>query len=114
MFLWRIRLSLPEWYNNDEQSWKLGLSLFKELKRNVDKIKVCFTLNFFKAFDAVQPSSGSVVDTIGAGDTFIAVVVACLAYGQTLSDSVKAGCRVAGNKVGQQGFKGLRRFFENS
>jgi len=52
-----------------------------------------------------------VVDTVGAGDTFIAAVIACLADEKPLSVALEAGCRVAGNKVGQHGFKGLIKFF---
>lgn len=50
----------------------------------------------------------SVVDTLGAGDTFNAATVFSLACGGTLKDSITYGCRVAGAKVGVVGWEPLR------
>ena len=65
---------------------------------------------------------GKVVDTIGAGDTFNAAVLAgivvqdkCNAIGSRawtelgldLKNAVEKGCMVAGTKVGMVGFSGL-------
>ena len=38
--------------------------------------------------------TGGVVDTLGAGDTFNAAVIGCLAAGLGLAESVDTGCRV--------------------
>jgi len=53
------------------------------------------------------PPPAGVVDTLGAGDTFNATVIGCLAAKKTLAFSVKTACQVAGLKVGMRGFKGL-------
>jgi hypothetical protein len=42
----------------------------------------------------------------------VAAVIAALSVAKLpLEEALKAGCRVAGNKVGQRGFKNLKRFF---
>ena len=38
--------------------------------------------------------TGGVVDTLGAGDTFNAAVIGCLAAGLGLAESVDTACRV--------------------
>ena len=55
----------------------------------------------------------NVVDTRGAGDTFIASTIAALSRGKTLERAIMFGCQVAGAKVGIQGFKGLHRFADS-
>lgn len=49
-----------------------------------------------------------VVDTVGAGDTFIAGLIDGLVSGRTLPAALEAASRLAGRKVGQWGFDGLR------
>ena len=44
-----------------------------------------------------------VIDTLGAGDTFIAGVINCLGRGGSVQDAVSAGCKVAGKKCGIMG-----------
>jgi sugar/nucleoside kinase (ribokinase family) len=51
------------------------------------------------------------VDTIGAGDTLIASVIASLSHDVALEIALQKACRVAGNKVGQVGFAGLKKYF---
>ncbi|NXU94793.1 KHK Ketohexokinase, partial [Xiphorhynchus elegans] len=55
--------------------------------------------------DAFPPET--LVDTLGAGDTFNAAVIFALAEGRTLQDALTFGCRIAGRKCGIQGFDGL-------
>ena len=62
---------------------------------------------------AFVPPHG-VVDTIGAGDTFNATVVACLSQDQDLKTALVTGCKVAGAKVGQIGYQGLKSAFYSS
>ncbi|XP_046674267.1 ketohexokinase-like [Homalodisca vitripennis] len=49
----------------------------------------------------------AVVDTLGAGDTFLAATIVCLSQGYDLRQSIAAGCRVAGAKVGASGFSAV-------
>ncbi|KAG8276959.1 hypothetical protein J6590_052877 [Homalodisca vitripennis] len=49
----------------------------------------------------------AVVDTLGAGDTFLAATIVCLSQGYDLRQSIAAGCRVAGVKVGASGFSAV-------
>ncbi|NWI55469.1 KHK Ketohexokinase, partial [Calyptomena viridis] len=55
--------------------------------------------------DAFPPES--LVDTLGAGDTFNAAVIFALAEGRTLQDALTFGCQIAGRKCGVQGFDGI-------
>jgi ketohexokinase len=47
------------------------------------------------------------INTLGAGDTFIASVIGALSSGRTLSASLTYGCRIAGHKCGQRGLGSL-------
>lgn len=55
--------------------------------------------------DAYAPVK--VLDTIGAGDTFIAAVIFCLMNNPSLTDALKFGCELAGRKCGLFGFDKL-------
>uniref|UniRef100_A0A8U8AXQ5 Uncharacterized protein n=1 Tax=Geospiza parvula TaxID=87175 RepID=A0A8U8AXQ5_GEOPR len=55
--------------------------------------------------DAFPPET--LVDTLGAGDTFNAAVIFALAEGRSLQDALTFGCRIAGRKCGIQGFDGI-------
>lgn len=49
-----------------------------------------------------------VVDTLGAGDTFLAGVIFCLNQGRMINDAIRFGCKLAGRKCGMQGFDELK------
>ncbi|KAM9018212.1 ketohexokinase isoform 1-T1 [Ara ararauna] len=55
--------------------------------------------------DAFPPET--LVDTLGAGDTFNAAVIFSLSAGKSLQDAITFGCRIAGRKCGIQGFDGI-------
>ncbi|KAM6407326.1 ketohexokinase isoform 2-T2 [Pluvialis apricaria] len=55
--------------------------------------------------DAFPPET--LVDTLGAGDTFNAAVIFALSAGKSLQDALTFGCRIAGKKCGIQGFDGI-------
>ncbi|RUS92037.1 hypothetical protein EGW08_000250 [Elysia chlorotica] len=54
---------------------------------------------------AFPPSE--ILDTCGAGDTFIGATLFALAKGQALQKAIMFGCKVAGSKCGVQGFQNL-------
>jgi ketohexokinase len=54
---------------------------------------------------AFPPSA--IVDSVGAGDSFNAGVIDALLRGADLPEVLEAGCRLAGRKLGRQGFSGL-------
>ena len=56
-------------------------------------------------FSASFPPAGGVVDSIGAGDTFLASMIFALAAGCTVLAALQFGCRVAGTKCGFSGFR---------
>ncbi|XP_070591077.1 ketohexokinase isoform X3 [Erythrolamprus reginae] len=55
--------------------------------------------------DAFSPET--VVDTLGAGDTFNAAVILALSKGKTLPAALTHGCQVAGRKCGVHGYDGI-------
>ncbi|KAL3856706.1 hypothetical protein ACJMK2_011429 [Sinanodonta woodiana] len=55
--------------------------------------------------DAFSP--GKIVDTLAAGDTFIASSILALNRGRSIQEALEFACRVAGTKCGMVGFKGL-------
>ncbi|CAG2056565.1 unnamed protein product [Timema podura] len=53
-----------------------------------------------------------VVDTLGAGDTFLATTVFALSLGKSVADSITLGCQIAGAKVGAFGYQGLDKVYQ--
>ena len=49
-----------------------------------------------------------VLDTLGAGDTFIAGAIFCLNQGRLIEDAIHFACKLAGTKCGLQGFDELK------
>lgn len=54
-----------------------------------------------------------VIDTLGAGDTFIAGVMCSLSKGFSLQDTLNFSCSLAGVKCGMQGYDGLAKVMHN-
>ena len=54
---------------------------------------------------AFPPSE--ILDTCGAGDTFIGATLFALGQGKALQKAIEYGCKVAGSKCGVQGFQNL-------
>ncbi|XP_029005975.1 ketohexokinase isoform X5 [Betta splendens] len=61
--------------------------------------------------DAFPPET--LVDTLGAGDTFNAAVIYTLSNGGGLQDALTFGCRVAGKKCGFHGYENIAKISEN-
>ncbi|NXF94997.1 KHK Ketohexokinase, partial [Eubucco bourcierii] len=55
--------------------------------------------------DAFPPET--LVDTLGAGDTFNAATIFALSAGKSLQDALTFGCQIAGRKCGIQGFDSI-------
>ncbi|XP_059374574.1 ketohexokinase-like isoform X1 [Carassius carassius] len=55
--------------------------------------------------DAFPPEK--LLDTLGAGDTFIASVIYSLSNGGSLQDALTFGCQIAGKKCGVHGYDGI-------
>lgn len=54
----------------------------------------------------------SVLDTTGAGDTFIAATVFSLSNGKSVFESIDFGNQIAGAKCGMMGYRGLSAVHE--
>lgn len=58
-------------------------------------------------FAALAKISPKTVDTLGAGDTFVASTIYSLNQGNSLQESIEFGCRIAGAKVGFYGYDNI-------
>lgn len=54
------------------------------------------------------------MDTLGAGDTFVASTICALHRGHTVQEAIRFGCRMAGAKCGINGLVGLKGIYEKS
>ncbi|XP_028432110.1 ketohexokinase isoform X4 [Perca flavescens] len=61
--------------------------------------------------DAFPPKT--LVDTLGAGDTFNSAVIFTLSNGGSLQEALTFGCRVAGRKCGFHGYDGIAGKFDD-
>ena len=50
----------------------------------------------------------SLVDTLGAGDTFNAATMFALSKDRSVGEAITFGCKIAGAKCGLTGYKGLK------
>ncbi|KAG1699329.1 Ketohexokinase [Nymphon striatum] len=57
---------------------------------------------------SIFPPEGGVVDTLGAGDTFLSGIIYHFRKKQDLAKALEFGCRLAGAKCGVQGWSPLR------
>lgn len=53
----------------------------------------------------------TVVDSLGAGDTFVASTIHALIQGKSLQESIDFGCQIAGAKVGFYGYDEISEVF---
>ena len=53
----------------------------------------------------------NILDSCGAGDTFVACVIASLIKGRSLKTALETGCRIAAKKIAQRGFQNLGDLF---
>lgn len=53
----------------------------------------------------------TVVDTTGAGDTFIAATVFCLSHKKSVLESIDFGNKIAGAKCGMMGFTQINQVY---
>jgi len=60
-----------------------------------------------KIFHSPAYPPSQLIDTLGAGDTFNAVMIDHLIQQYTLQEALKSACQLAGKKCGQQGLKDL-------
>lgn len=58
-------------------------------------------------FSALAKPPAKVVDSLGAGDTFVASTIHSLAQGISLQEAIDFGCRIAGAKVGFYGYDNI-------
>ena len=61
------------------------------------------------ATSLVYPPS-ELVDTVGAGDTFMAGTIFSLCADKSIDHAIRFGCQVAGAKCGMRGYSGLKGF----
>lgn len=55
-------------------------------------------------YSALARPPAKVVDSLGAGDTFVAACIHSLCQRASLQQSIEFGCRIAGAKVGFEGY----------
>uniref|UniRef100_A0A8D8ULA6 Ketohexokinase n=2 Tax=Cacopsylla melanoneura TaxID=428564 RepID=A0A8D8ULA6_9HEMI len=65
-----------------------------------------------KIVQSIAYTPTEIVDTLGAGDTFVAGTISLLVKGHSLQDGITFGCKLAGAKIGIEGLKNLKCLFE--
>ncbi len=66
------------------------------------------------SFSSPSFPPASVVDSVGAGDTFNAAFFAALRSAAAPAKAVRVACEVAGAKVGRRGFAGLGEVYASA
>lgn len=66
------------------------------------KVQIC---------DSFPPET--ILDTLGAGDTFCAAIIYALTKGKSLSDAVSYGNKIAGAKIGFYGYDKIKDIYKN-
>lgn len=56
----------------------------------------------------IYPPENGLVDTLGAGDTFLAAFIYATLMNRDMQKSLSFGCKLAGEKCGVSGWSGLR------
>lgn len=65
-----------------------------------------------KIVQSIAYTPAEIVDTLGAGDTFVAAALSLLVKGHSLQDAITFGCKLAGAKIGIEGLKNLNTLCE--
>ena len=104
---------------NGAKSLKEALEIFKGHQRKPKSRLICTWGH--KGAGAIDQNGqvifvqaelvNNIIDSCGAGDTFIACVIASLIKGRSLKTALETGCRIAAKKIGQQGFQKLGDLF---
>lgn len=58
-------------------------------------------------FSSLAKPPAKVVDSLGAGDSFVASTIHLLSNGASLQEAIDFGCRIAGAKVGFIGYDSI-------
>lgn len=58
-------------------------------------------------FSALAKPPAKAVDSLGAGDTFMAATIHSLSQGQSFQEAIEFGCRIAGAKIGFYGYDNI-------
>lgn len=58
-------------------------------------------------FAAAAKPPAKAVDSLGAGDTFVASTIHALVQGKSLQEAIEFGCHIAGAKVGFYGYDNI-------
>ena len=100
---------------NGARSLREALDIFKRLQRKPNSRLIC-TWGKKGAGSIDQDGQvlfvqaehvPNILDSCGAGDTFIACIIASLIQGRSLKTALETGCRIAAKKISQWGFQNL-------
>lgn len=66
------------------------------------------------SYSAKAYPPANVIDSLGAGDTFVAATIHRLCAGESLNESIDFGCRIAGAKIGLIGYDGIEHLVSDT